>query len=56
MQDEVISELWAIKDEIAKSHDYDIDMLFEFFKNFARPADALTGTGERGHARPKDAI
>jgi len=27
MTDEIIAELWAIKDEIAREHDYDLDAL-----------------------------
>lgn len=31
MTDEVLQELWAIKDTIAKEHCYDIDALAEYF-------------------------
>ncbi|MBF0275118.1 MAG: hypothetical protein HQK84_07790 [Nitrospinae bacterium] len=29
MKDEIIEELWKVKDEIAKEHNYDIDKLVE---------------------------
>lgn len=31
MTDDVLKELWAIKDNIAKEHDYKIDQLAKFF-------------------------
>lgn len=31
MNDEVLRELWAIKDNIAKEHSYNIDELAEYF-------------------------
>ncbi len=31
MTDEVLKELWAAKDNIAKEHGYDIDGLAEYF-------------------------
>jgi hypothetical protein len=31
MTDEVLEELWATKDDIAKEHGYDIDELAEYF-------------------------
>ena len=31
MTDEILEELWATKDRIAKEHGYDIDGLAEFF-------------------------
>jgi len=31
MTDEVLRELWAIKDNIAKEHGYNIDELAEYF-------------------------
>lgn len=31
MTDEVLKELWAIKDNIAKEHGYNIDSLAEYF-------------------------
>jgi hypothetical protein len=31
MTDEVLKELWAIKDNIAKEHGYNIDGLAEYF-------------------------
>lgn len=27
MKDEIIEELWSVKDQIAKEHDYDLDAL-----------------------------
>lgn len=32
MKDEVMTELWAVKDAIAREHNYDIDALFLYFK------------------------
>lgn len=32
MADEIIEELWAIKDEIAKEADYDIDRLIDLLQ------------------------
>jgi hypothetical protein len=31
MTDEILEELWAAKDQIAKEHGYDIDGLAEYF-------------------------
>jgi hypothetical protein len=32
MADEIIEELWAIKDEIAKEADYDVDKLIDLLE------------------------
>jgi hypothetical protein len=32
MADEIIEELWAIKDEIAKEADYDVDKLIDLLQ------------------------
>jgi hypothetical protein len=31
MTDEVLKELWAVKDAIARDHNYDIDRLADYF-------------------------
>ncbi|MCF6286310.1 MAG: hypothetical protein L3K26_14135 [Candidatus Hydrogenedentes bacterium] len=37
-KDEVITELWAVKDAIAREHNYDIDALFRYFKEAEQPS------------------
>ena len=38
MADEIIRELWRIKDGIAREHGYDIDRLFAYLRTKKRPA------------------
>ena len=44
MKDEVITELWAVKDAIAREHNYDIDGLFRYFKEAEEPAPSGVAT------------
>ena len=37
MPDEIITELWQIKDAIAREHNYDIDALVAYLKAKPRP-------------------
>ena len=51
MADEIIEELWRIKDDVAREHGYDIDRLAAYFRRRerereAREARAATGGGE----------
>ena len=39
MSDEIIEELWQIKDSIAREHDYDIESLVAYLQSKPRPAD-----------------
>ena len=39
MSDEIIEELWQIKDSIAREHDYDIKSLVAYLQSKQRPAD-----------------
>lgn len=39
MTDEIIKELWAVKDAIACEHAYDIDTLVDYFQRSARFRD-----------------
>ena len=39
MPDEIIEELWQIKDSMAREYEYDIDMLVAHLQNRQRPAD-----------------
>ena len=38
MPDEIIKELWEIKDSIAREHGYDIDRLVAYLRATKRPA------------------
>ncbi len=40
MTDEIIEELWAIKDRLAKEHGYDLDALVTHFQGKARSETA----------------
>ena len=51
MADEIIEELWRIKDDMAREHGYDVDRLAAYFRRRerereAREARAATGDGE----------
>ena len=59
MADEIIEEVWRIKDEIAREHGYDVDRLGAYFRErerqraqrereSARPAEGDGGRGRRG--------
>ena len=55
MADEIIEELWRIKDSIAQEHGYDIEALVAHLKTRKRPAGqrvvdlrALRGSAEQG--------
>ncbi len=37
MSDEIIKELWQIKDRIAREHGYDIDALVTYLRTKERP-------------------
>ena len=37
MSDEIIKDLWEIKDKIAREHGYDIDRLVTFLRTRQRP-------------------
>ncbi len=39
MKDEVIDELWKVKDSIAKEHNYDVRLLSERIRHRERLAD-----------------
>ena len=39
MKDEVIDELWQVKDSIAKEHNYDVRLLSERIRHRERLAD-----------------
>ena len=39
MSDEIIEELWQIKDSIAREHDYDIESLVAHLQTKQRSAD-----------------
>lgn len=38
MSDEIIRELWEIKDTIAREHGYDVDRLIAYLRARKRPA------------------
>ena len=41
MTDNVMRELWQIKDRIASDHDYDVDALVAHLRTRTRPADQV---------------
>ena len=54
MPDEIIEELWQIKDSMAREYEYDIEMLVAHLRTRQRPADqrvvdlrAMKEAGER---------
>jgi len=52
MNDEVIEELWRVKDAIAKEHNYDIHLLSERIRNRERLADEqVVDLGKTSKAR-----
>ena len=55
MTDEIIKELWHIKDDIAREHGYDLDRLAANLKSTERPepvSNPVVATGPaRGQAR-----
>ena len=60
MPDEIIKELWQIKDSIAREHGYDIEALVAHLQTKERPEGqrvvdlrAMRGTAEQG--TPADA-
>ena len=61
MSDEIIEELWQIKDSIAREHDYDIESLVAHLQTKQRPASqqvvdlrALRQTAEQDVPRVSD--
>jgi hypothetical protein len=42
MADEIITELWEVKDAIAREHGYDVDALINHLKKQRGPADCQT--------------
>ena len=61
MSDEIIEELWQIKDSIAREHDYDIESLVVHLQTKQRSADqqvvdlsALKRTADQGAPRATD--
>ena len=61
MSDEIIEELWQIKDSIAREHDYDIESLVAYLQSKQRPADqqvvdlsVLKGTADQGAPELQD--
>ena len=61
MSDELIEELWQIKDSIAREHDYDIESLVVHLQTKQRSADqqvvdlsALKRTADQGAPRATD--
>ena len=58
MADEIIEELWRIKDDMAREHGYDIDRLAAYFRRRereVREARAATGGGESESADGRQA-
>jgi hypothetical protein len=53
MTDEIIKELWQIKDDIAREHGYDLDRLAADLKSKERPEPASNPVGVTGSARGK---
>jgi hypothetical protein len=63
MSDEIITELWQIKDSIAREHGYDLEALVAHFQTKKRPEGqrvvdlrAIRGAAEQGaagDARPR---
>ena len=61
MSDQIIEELWQIKDNIAREHDYDIESLVAHLQTKQRSADqqvvdlsALKRTADQGAPEPQD--
>ncbi len=61
MSDEIIEELWQIKDSIARELDYDIESLVAYLQSKQRPADqqvvdlsALKRAADQGTPEPQD--
>ena len=61
MSDQIIEELWQIKDSIAREHDYDIESLVAHLQTKQRSADqqvvdlsALKRTADQGAPRSPD--
>jgi len=61
MSDQIIEELWQIKDSIAREHDYDIESLVAHLQTKQRSADqqvvdlsALKRTADQGTPEPQD--
>ena len=55
MSDQIIEELWQIKDSIAREHDYDIESLVAHLQTKQRPAESASCGSERPEAdrRPR---
>jgi len=45
MSDEIIKELWQIKDRIAQKHEYDIEALVAYIQARIQLASAIFGLG-----------
>ena len=61
MSDQIIEELWQIKDSIAREHGYDIESLAAYLQTKQRSADqqivdlsALKRTADQGAPRAPD--
>ena len=61
MSDQIIEELWQIKDSIAREHDYDVESLVAHLQTKQRSADqqvvdlsALKRTADQGAPRATD--
>ena len=61
MSDQIIEELWQIKDSIAREHDYDIESLVAHLQTKQRPAgqqvvdlSALRRTADQDTPRATD--
>lgn len=48
MKDEVLEELWAIKDEIAKEHGYDLHALVAHLQKSPDPREQLERKNNKG--------
>ena len=60
MADEIIEEVWRIKDEIAREHGYDLDRLGAYFRERerrkARREEERSGAGEGTAGRGAAAV
>ena len=55
MADEIINELWEIKDAIAREHRYDIDALVAYLKTRKRPKGQRVARDSKEKDAPGDA-
>ncbi len=55
MADEIIRELWAVKDQIAREHNYDIGELVKTLKRLeAKSGHRIVDLRQRKHTSSKD--